>query len=146
MAKELEQAGAHVLGLKDMAGLLRPAAARVLIKALKEEVGLFSASILMILQVLPAQRCLRRLRWVSMPSMPPWMPSLVAHRSRVSVQLSKPFAIPNAIPNWTRRACEPSLVTGSKSGRNMPRLKAVSPRLRPKSICMRCLAASSPRI
>ncbi|MEM8592925.1 MAG: pyruvate carboxylase, partial [Pseudomonadota bacterium] len=40
MAKELEAAGAHVLGLKDMAGLLKPAAARVLIKALKEEVGL----------------------------------------------------------------------------------------------------------
>lgn len=40
MAKELQAAGAHVLGLKDMAGLLKPAAARVLIKALKEEVGL----------------------------------------------------------------------------------------------------------
>ncbi|MEL7300194.1 MAG: pyruvate carboxylase [Pseudomonadota bacterium] len=40
MAKELEKAGAHVLGLKDMAGLLKPAAARVLIKALKDEVGL----------------------------------------------------------------------------------------------------------
>jgi pyruvate carboxylase len=40
MARELEAAGAHVLGLKDMAGLLKPAAARVLIKALKEEVGL----------------------------------------------------------------------------------------------------------
>jgi len=40
MARELEKAGAHVLGLKDMAGLLKPAAARVLIKALKEEVGL----------------------------------------------------------------------------------------------------------
>jgi len=40
MAKELEAAGAHVLGLKDMAGLLKPAAARILIKALKEEVGL----------------------------------------------------------------------------------------------------------
>lgn len=40
MAKELEAAGAHVLGLKDMAGLLKPAAARVLIKALKEEVGI----------------------------------------------------------------------------------------------------------
>lgn len=40
MAKELEAAGAHVLGLKDMAGLLKPAAARQLIKALKEEVGL----------------------------------------------------------------------------------------------------------
>ncbi|MBL1405032.1 MAG: pyruvate carboxylase [Rhizobiales bacterium] len=40
MAKELEKAGAHVLGLKDMAGLLKPASARLLIKALKEEVGI----------------------------------------------------------------------------------------------------------
>ncbi|WP_170598506.1 pyruvate carboxylase [Ruegeria arenilitoris] len=40
MAKKLRDAGAHVLGLKDMAGLLKPAAARVLIRALKEEVGL----------------------------------------------------------------------------------------------------------
>ncbi len=40
MAKELEAAGAHVLGLKDMAGLLKPAAATALITALKAEVGL----------------------------------------------------------------------------------------------------------
>ncbi|WP_372840347.1 pyruvate carboxylase [Phaeovulum sp.] len=40
MGKDLRAAGAHVLGLKDMAGLLKPAAARVLVKALKEEVGL----------------------------------------------------------------------------------------------------------
>ena len=40
MAKEMEAAGAHILGLKDMAGLLKPAAARVLIRALKNEVGL----------------------------------------------------------------------------------------------------------
>src|SRR5690606_35989011 len=39
-ARELQAAGAHVLGLKDMAGLLKPAAARTLIRALKEEVGL----------------------------------------------------------------------------------------------------------
>jgi pyruvate carboxylase len=39
-ARALRDAGAHVLGLKDMAGLLKPAAARVLVKALKEEVGL----------------------------------------------------------------------------------------------------------
>ncbi|MTE02214.1 pyruvate carboxylase, partial [Paracoccus sp. YIM 132242] len=39
-AKDLKAAGAHVLGLKDMAGLLKPAAARILIKTLKEEVGL----------------------------------------------------------------------------------------------------------
>ena len=40
MGKELQAAGAHVIGLKDMAGLLKPAAARVLVKALKEEIGL----------------------------------------------------------------------------------------------------------
>ncbi|NBN65959.1 pyruvate carboxylase [Pannonibacter tanglangensis] len=40
LAKELEKAGAHILGVKDMAGLLKPAAARVLFKALKEEIGL----------------------------------------------------------------------------------------------------------
>ena len=40
MGKDLKAAGAHILGLKDMAGLLKPAAARLLIKALKEEVGL----------------------------------------------------------------------------------------------------------
>ena len=40
MGHDLRAAGAHVLGLKDMAGLLKPAAARVLVKALKEEVGL----------------------------------------------------------------------------------------------------------
>ncbi|NOR63068.1 MAG: pyruvate carboxylase [Rhodobacteraceae bacterium] len=40
MGKELRDAGAHVLGLKDMAGLLKPAAATALVKALKEEVGL----------------------------------------------------------------------------------------------------------
>jgi pyruvate carboxylase len=37
---ELKAAGAHVLGLKDMAGLLKPASARMLVKALKQEVGL----------------------------------------------------------------------------------------------------------
>jgi len=40
MAKELEAAGAHVLGLKDMAGLLRPAAARRLVTALKGEIAI----------------------------------------------------------------------------------------------------------
>ncbi len=40
MGKDLKSAGAHILGLKDMAGLLKPAAARVLIKTLKDEIGL----------------------------------------------------------------------------------------------------------
>ncbi len=40
LAKQLESAGAHILGIKDMAGLLKPAAARRLVGALKDEVGL----------------------------------------------------------------------------------------------------------
>jgi pyruvate carboxylase len=40
MAKGLEAAGAHILGIKDMAGLLKPEAAKMLVKTLKEEVGL----------------------------------------------------------------------------------------------------------
>jgi len=40
LAKELEATGAHVLGIKDMAGLLKPEAARRLISALKEEIGI----------------------------------------------------------------------------------------------------------
>ncbi|NJA89439.1 pyruvate carboxylase [Rhodocyclus tenuis] len=40
MARQLEKAGAHILGIKDMAGVCRPAAAHALVKALKEEVGL----------------------------------------------------------------------------------------------------------
>ncbi|WP_373356629.1 pyruvate carboxylase [Pseudoroseicyclus sp. CXY001] len=40
MAKELEAAGAQILGLKDMAGLLKPSAATQLIKALKDEISI----------------------------------------------------------------------------------------------------------
>ncbi|MFZ7090150.1 pyruvate carboxylase [Primorskyibacter sp. 2E233] len=40
MGKELKAAGSHVLGLKDMAGLLKASSAGALVKALKEEVGL----------------------------------------------------------------------------------------------------------
>jgi pyruvate carboxylase len=40
LAKELEKMGAHILAIKDMAGLCRPAAAHALVKALKEEIGI----------------------------------------------------------------------------------------------------------
>jgi pyruvate carboxylase len=39
LAKELERMGTHILGIKDMAGLLRPYAAYKLIKTLREEVS-----------------------------------------------------------------------------------------------------------
>jgi pyruvate carboxylase len=40
MAKELERMGAHVLAIKDMAGLCKPYAAEKLVRALRDEVGL----------------------------------------------------------------------------------------------------------
>lgn len=40
LAKELESMGAHMLAIKDMAGLLKPFAAQTLVTALKEEVGI----------------------------------------------------------------------------------------------------------
>jgi len=40
VAKELERMGAHVLGIKDMAGLCRPYAAEKLVSTLKQEVGI----------------------------------------------------------------------------------------------------------
>ncbi|HEX4749468.1 MAG TPA: pyruvate carboxylase [Bryobacteraceae bacterium] len=40
LAKELQRMGTHVLGIKDMAGVLRPYAAYKLVKTLREETGL----------------------------------------------------------------------------------------------------------
>ncbi len=40
LAVQLEKAGAHIIALKDMAGLLKPAAAKVLFKALREATSL----------------------------------------------------------------------------------------------------------
>jgi pyruvate carboxylase len=40
LARQLEKAGAQILGIKDMAGVCRPRAARALVEALRGEVGL----------------------------------------------------------------------------------------------------------
>ena len=40
MAKELERMGAHMLAIKDMAGLCKPYAAEKLVKALRQEIGI----------------------------------------------------------------------------------------------------------
>jgi pyruvate carboxylase len=40
MAKALEKSGAQILGIKDMAGICRPRAARELVRALKQEISL----------------------------------------------------------------------------------------------------------
>ena len=40
MAKELERRGAHMLAIKDMSGILKPYAAKKLVTALKQEIGI----------------------------------------------------------------------------------------------------------
>lgn len=40
MAKELEKRGTHILGIKDMSGLIKPMAAKKLIEALKNEISI----------------------------------------------------------------------------------------------------------
>ena len=40
LAKQIEASGAHILGIKDMSGLLKPYAAFKLVKALKEEISI----------------------------------------------------------------------------------------------------------
>ncbi|MDA0339636.1 MAG: pyruvate carboxylase, partial [Proteobacteria bacterium] len=40
MAKKLEQMGAHILAIKDMAGLCKPYAAELLIRTLRQEIGI----------------------------------------------------------------------------------------------------------
>ena len=40
LAKDLEKMGAHMIAIKDMAGLCKPAAASALVKALKNEIGI----------------------------------------------------------------------------------------------------------
>ena len=40
IARQLQRAGAHILAIKDMAGVCRPRAAKALVRALKEETGL----------------------------------------------------------------------------------------------------------
>ncbi len=40
LAKKLEKMGSHILAIKDMAGLCKPAAARLLVKTLRQEIGI----------------------------------------------------------------------------------------------------------
>lgn len=40
LAKQLERAGAHLLGIKDMAGICKPYAAQRLVRALRQEIGI----------------------------------------------------------------------------------------------------------
>ncbi len=143
-AKELKAAGAHVLGVKDMAGLLKPAAARMLIKALRQEVGLpihfhthdtSGAAAATILAACDA----------GVDAVDAAMDAFSGGtRSPASAPSSRRCATPTATPVWTSRRSGRSRTTGRACASNMPpSRRGCSPRP-PRSTCTRCRAGSSP--
>ena len=99
LAKDLERAGCHILGLKDMAGLLKPAAARVLVKALRRRSDCRSISTRTTPRGFRARqrwpRSMRAwtrstLRWTRCPARP---------RSPASARWSRPCDTPTEIRN-----------------------------------------------
>jgi pyruvate carboxylase len=69
MSKQLEKAGAHNLGIKDMAGVCKPRAAHELVRVLKQEVGLPIHFTPTTPAASPPPRCWRRLTLGVMRSM-----------------------------------------------------------------------------
>ena len=74
LAGELEAAGAHIIGIKDMAGLCKPEAARRLVTALKKEVGLPCTSTLTTPAASPPRVPSRPRRRAATPSTGRWTP------------------------------------------------------------------------
>ena len=144
LAKELERAGAHVLGLKDMAGLLKVPAAKILFKALKEEVGLpihfhthdtSGASAATVLAAAEA----------GVDAVDAAMDAFAGGTSQPalgSIVEALRFTERDTGLEWRPSASCPS--TGSMCARNMQRLKVAFRPQRPRSTCTRCPVGSSP--
>ena len=145
LAAELEKAGAHIIALKDMAGLLKPAAATVLFKALREATdlpihfhthdtsGIAAATVLAAVDagvdvVDAAMDALLRQYLAALPRLD--------RRGAAAA----PSAIRVSIRNGS--AASPSI--GKPCATSTPPSKATSRDRRRKSTCTKCRAASSP--
>ena len=145
MAKELEKAGCHILAIKDMAGLLKPAQARVLIARLEErdrpaDPSAHPRYVRHRRRHHPGgggcgRRCGGRARWTRCRAPP---------RSPAWARSSRPCAIPRAIRASIPKRSARSASIGKRCAPSMPPSKATSRRAPRKSISTRCRAASSP--
>ena len=144
MGQALRDAGAHILGIKDMAGLLKPPAAGKLVRTLKEEVGLpihfhtHDTSGIAGASVLAAARPGR------MPAMRRWTRFRARPRSPAWARSSRRCATRRATPASTPTGSARSPPTGRWCARNTRRSRRGSRRPPPRSICTRCRAGSSP--
>ena len=144
MGKELKAAGAHILGLKDMAGLLKPAQARELVSKLKDEVGLpihfhtHDTSGLAAATVLAAADA--------------GVDAVDLAMDAFSGGTSQPClgSVVEALKHTDRdtgldvSASAKCPITGKRCAINTLPLKAGWKRQRPRSTCTKCPAASSP--
>lgn len=121
MARDLQSAGTHILGLKDMAGLMKPEAARLLVRALKDKTGLpvhlhtHDTSGLGTATLLAAAEAGVDAVDCAM------VPSPAAPASRPWAPLSPRFRALRATPDWAARPCAKSQTIGRPCERAMPR-------------------------
>jgi pyruvate carboxylase len=144
MAKELEKAGCHILAIKDMAGLLKPAAARVLVKALRDEVGL------------PVHLHTHDTSGISaatvLAAIDAGVDAVDAAMDAMSGMTAQPClgSIVEALRHGERDpGLDPEAIrrisfTGKPCASSTPPSRATSRRAPPRCICTRCPAASSP--
>ena len=139
----LKGLGAHVIAVKDMAGLCQPRAAFDLVKALKEEWDCRSIFTLTTRAASPPPACSRPWRPVRMRWMPRSMPCRVSRRSPISDRSSRRCASGRATRSSTRTGCVSSRPTGSRCGAVTSPSKATFGRELPRSTYTACRAAST---
>ena len=143
--RELEKAGAHIIAVKDMAGVMKPAAARALFKALREEVGAplhfhtHDTSGLAAATVLAAVEAGVDAVDAAMDSLSgltsqPCLGSLVAALDQTRPRAPASTSMPSAASRFIGRRC----------ASNTPRSRATSAPAPRRSICTKCPAVSSP--
>lgn len=144
LAEQIVSAGAHVLAIKDMAGLLRAPAARTLVSALRQQFDLPTTCTPMTPPGVSSAPCSPRSTPGSMPWTPPRHRWPAAPRSRRFPRSSRPPTTLPARPDWTCRRCARWSRTGRPLGGSMRRSR---PACRPRpvgSTPMRSPADSSP--
>jgi pyruvate carboxylase len=145
LGKGAEAAGAHILGLKDMAGLLKPAAARQLVKALKRGSACRSTST----PTTPRAAAATILAAVEMPGSMPvdarWT-ALSGNTSQPTLgSLVEALANTDRDPGLDAKAIRADLVLLGSGAHPVRGLRERPSRARPpRCICTRCRAGSSP--
>lgn len=144
LAEQIVEAGAHVLAVKDMAGLLRAPAAATLVSALRREFGLpvhlhthdtAGGQLATYLAAIEVARTPSTARW------PPWR---VRPRSRPCPRSSPRPTTPTAPPASTSRPSATWSRTGRASARSTPPSRRASPHPPAASTTTRSPAVSSP--